>query len=150
MMHFEPRDVFRKLEFDKVVDLLEKEALTPMAAELLRDITPGTDFSEIDQALREVRDWKLALEKNDRIPLNSFNDIREDLKMMQVDGFTLGAESFQGILLILLNIRDLFRYFNPTVKKEIYPKLYDNLRPLSYDEGLAKAIMAVFDEKGDA
>jgi hypothetical protein len=34
-MIFEPKDVFRKLEFDKVLDLLEKESLTPMAAEEL-------------------------------------------------------------------------------------------------------------------
>ena len=61
-MQFEPKDVFRKLEFDKVLDLLEKEALTPMAGEWLRQLSPFTDFNTIDLALREVREFKLALD----------------------------------------------------------------------------------------
>lgn len=147
-MYFEPKDVSRKLEFDKILDLLEKEALTPMAAEHLQALTPSIDFGEIDLRLREVREFKLALEKNDRIPLAVFADIRPDLRMLDIDGYTLQADSFQKILQILFNFRDLYKFF-AGVKKEIYPKLYDILRPLSYDEGLAKAIHAVFDEKGE-
>lgn len=149
MIHFEPKDVFRKLEFDKVLDLLEKEALTPMAAEELRAIAPSTDFKAIDLQLREVREFKLALENNDRFPLAAFPDIRPALKMLDIEGYTLQAESFQGILRILFSLRDIFKFFAGGAKKEIYPKLYDITRPLSYDEGLIKAITAVFDEKGD-
>lgn len=145
---FEPKDVVRKLEFDKVLDLLEKEALTPMAAEVLRHIAPQTDFKTIDVQLREVREFKLILDKNDRFPLDAFADIRGDLKMLEIEGYTLQAEAFQGILRILLLSRDIFKYFGGP-KKEIYPKLYELVRHLSFDEGLIKAIMRVFDEKGD-
>jgi DNA mismatch repair protein MutS2 len=148
-MHFEPRDVLQKLEFDKIIELLEQEAVTPMAAAELRELQPGTSFEAIDLRLREVRDWKLSLEKNDRIPLSAFGDIAPDLELLTVEGYTLQSESFQGILRVLLNMRDLFRFFGGGVKREIYPKIYDYLRPLSYDEGLSKAIMSVFDEKGD-
>lgn len=138
----------RKLEFDKVLDLLEKETLTPMAAEVLRHIAPQTDFKTIDVQLREVREFKLILDKNDRFPLDAFADIRGDLKMLEIEGYTLQAEAFQGILRILLLSRDIFKYFGGP-KKEIYPKLYELVRHLSFDEGLIKAIMRVFDEKGD-
>jgi DNA mismatch repair protein MutS2 len=148
-MYFEPKDVFRKLEFDKVLDLLEKEALTPMAAAHLQRIAPGTDFQKIDLELRETRDFKLALEKNDRFPLAAFPDVSPDLKLLEIEGYTLQAESFQGILRILFLVRDIFKFFAGGAKKEIYPKLYDITRPLSYDEGLAKAITTVFDDKGD-
>ena len=104
-MNFEPKDVFRKLEFDKILDLLEKEALTAMAAEELACTSPGTDFKSIDLLLRETREFKLILEKNDRFPLESFPDIRNDLKMLEKEGYTLQAESFQGILRILCNRR---------------------------------------------
>ncbi|HLP92869.1 MAG TPA: Smr/MutS family protein [Saprospiraceae bacterium] len=148
-MIFEPKDVFRKLEFDKVLDLLEKEALTPMAAEQLRALTPSTDFNWIDKSLRETREYKLILEKNDRFPLERFPDILPDLKMLEVDGFTLQAEAFQGILRVLILMRDVFRFFAGGAKKEIYPKLYDVIRELSNDEQLMKSITAVFDEKGE-
>jgi DNA mismatch repair protein MutS2 len=148
-MVFEPKDVVKKLEFDKVVDLLEKEVLTTMAAELVRAVTPSTDFAKIDLELRETRDYKLALEKNDRFPIQSFPDIRPDLRMLEIDGYTLQVESFQGVLRILFTMRDIFKYFAGGAKKEIYPKLYDIVRPLTYDEGLIKAIQGVFDDKGD-
>ena len=148
-MQFEPKDVFRKLEFDKVLDLLEKEALTPMGGEVLRHISPETDFAVIDKGLREVREFKLALEKNDRFPLEAFPDITSDLKLLDIEGYTLQAESFQGVLRVLFVMRDIFKFFAGGAKKEIYPKLYDHIRALSYDEGLAKAIASVFDDKGE-
>lgn len=147
-MKFEPRDVFQKLEFDKVLDLLEKEAMTPMAAERLRALTPSLSFQEIDQWLRETREYKLTLEKNDRFPLEAFSDLRPNLRMLEIAGYTLPTEAFQQILRILLIMRDVFKFFSG-VKKEIYPRLYDLIRPLSFDEGLIRAIASVFDETGE-
>jgi len=148
-MVFEPKDVVRKLEFDKVLELLSREALTGMAAEMLAALEPQTHFEPIDESLRQVREFKLALEKNDKFPLQVFSDIRSDLRMLEIDGYTLQTESFQNILRILLIVRDLFKYFAGGPKKEIYPKLFDVIRPLHFDDGLIKAITAVFDEKGE-
>ena len=148
-MHFEPRDVLRKLEFDKIVDLLVKEALTPMAAEALRDLTPMAEFASIDLSIRETSEYKLTLEKNDRFPIAVFSDIRPELKKLAIENYTLTPESFQQVLRILLTTRDVFRYFSSGQKAEIYPKLYDIVRPLHFDDDLIKAIMSVFDEKGE-
>ena len=147
-MNFEPSDVFRKLEFDKVLELLEKEALTPLAAAALKGLTPSVNFEQIDMWLRETREFKLALEKNDRFPLEMYADIRPDLRLLSIAGYTLQVQSFQHILRILLNMRDVFKYFSG-VKKEIYPKLYEITRQLSFDEGLVRSINGVFDEKGE-
>ena len=146
---FEPRDVPRKLEFDKVLDLLVKEALTPMAATALQALQPGVSCKEIELQLREIAEFKLTLEKNDRFPLAAFEDIQPDLKMLAIDGYTLQAGSFQNVLRILLLTKDIFRYLHAGQKKEIYPKLFDIIRPLSLDEGLIKAINAVFDDQGE-
>jgi DNA mismatch repair protein MutS2 len=147
-MIFEPHDVFKKLEFDKVLDLLEKEAMTPMAAERIRSLAPSTSFPEIDTWLREVREFKLTLEKNDRFPLETYSNILPDLRLLAIAEYTLPAEAFQNILRILSVVRDVFRFFS-SVKKEIYPKLYDTIRHLTFDEELIRAIMAVLDEKGE-
>jgi DNA mismatch repair protein MutS2 len=149
LINFEPRDVLRKLEFDKVLDLLVKEALTPMAAEALQSLQPAIVFNEIDLQLRETAEFKLTLEKNDRFPIAAFEDIRPDLKMLAIDGYTLQAGSFQNILRILLLAKDVFRYLHAGQKKEIYPNLFDIIRPLSLDEGLIKAINAVFNDQGE-
>lgn len=158
-MIFEPKDVFRKLEFDKILDLLEKEAFTPMAAEQLREVSPMLHFAAIDRSLREVREFKLMLEKNDRFPLAVFPNVLPDLKMLEIDGFTLQAEAFQGIFRVLTMMRDVFKFFAGGAKKEIYPKLYELTQedpvagtlqndPQGLDT-LMKAITAVFNDKGE-
>lgn len=147
-MLFEPKDVALQLEFDRVIALLVKEALTPVAQEVLAGLTPGTDYQEIDLRLREAREYKLALEKNDRFPLAAYADIRPELKMLSIPDYTLETASFQRILSILHTMRDILRFFS-SVKKDIYPRLYDVVRQLEYDDVLHTAILRVFDEKGE-
>ncbi|TNE60768.1 MAG: endonuclease MutS2 [Bacteroidetes bacterium] len=147
-MKFEPRDVFQKLEFDKILELLEQEAISPLAGERLRSLKPSTAYKDIDVRLREAREFKLTLEKNDRLPLESYGDLTPDLRMLEIADYTLSAEGFQQILQILLNMRDIFKFFSG-VKKEIYPNLYNIIRDLSFDEALISAISAVFDEQGE-
>jgi DNA mismatch repair protein MutS2 len=147
-MIFEPKDVFTKLEFDKVLQLLEKHCLTEMTAELVRDLQPVHDFKILDILLKETRDMKLALEKNDRFPIQTFSEIRPDLKLLEIEGYTLTSESFKQIVTVLYVVRDIFKYFSGQ-RKEIYPKLFDVIRPLHFDENLIKAINTVFDDKGE-
>ncbi|MEZ4917739.1 MAG: hypothetical protein R2792_01440 [Saprospiraceae bacterium] len=51
-LEFEPRDVLRKLEFDKVIELLTREALTPMAVERIAQLSPSQNFQQVDRELR--------------------------------------------------------------------------------------------------
>lgn len=147
-MRFEPRDVLQKLEFDRITDLLEKRTLTPMGAEQARLIGPMLDFERIDAALREVRDYKLLLEKNERLPLETFSDLRPDLRLLAIPDYTLPLEAFQNIRRVLVLMRGIFRFFSGP-KKEIYPKIYAHIAHLPQQEDLLKAIDEVFDEKGD-
>ncbi len=146
-MLFLPKDALSKLEFDKVLDLAERECLGDLGREALHNQPFSTDFHEIDRWLREVRELKLALEKNDRSPLVAYAGIESDLKLLAIDGYVLPVEAWQRILTILYIWRDLWRWFGGQ-KKEIYSRLFDIVRPFSFDEGLVKAINQVFDEKG--
>ncbi len=147
-MNFEPKDVFQKLEFDKVLELLRRECLTEMGVEIVENLQPSTDFGWIDRELWQISEFKLTLEKSDRFPIATFSDIRPALKLLDIEGYTLTAESFQQIVQILYITRDVFKYFGGQ-KKEIYPKLYELVRQMSFDDGLIKAINAIFTEKGE-
>jgi DNA mismatch repair protein MutS2 len=145
---FFPSDIFEKLEFDKVLDLIARECLTPMAIEKVHELSPSTQFAVIDQALRQVKEMKLSIEKNDRFPLVRFSDFRADITLLPKEGYTLQVETFQAILEVLVAMRDIFKYFQG-VKKEIYPNLYGLVRVMHMDEDLIAAINRVFDEKGN-
>jgi DNA mismatch repair protein MutS2 len=145
---FYPADLFEKLEFDKVLELLRRECITEMAQERILAIKPGTDFATIDRALRQVKELKQSLEKNDRFPLAHFSDYRPQIALLDKEGYTLQVETFQSILQVLLVMRDIFKYFQGQ-KKEIYPHLYAEVRAMRLDEDLISAINRVFDEKGN-
>ncbi len=147
-IHFEPRDVLHKLEFDRIIEALEKHTLTPMGVEAVRHIVPMLDFERTDTALREVREYKLLLEKNERLPLETFSDLRPSLRLLMVPDYTLSLESFQHIRRVLLLMRGVFRFFGGA-KKEIYPKLYAHIKHLPSEEELLRAIEEVFDDKGE-
>jgi DNA mismatch repair protein MutS2 len=145
---FYPSDLFEKLEFDKLLDLAQRECFTPMAAARIMELRPMTDFDTIDLALKQVREMKLGLEKNDRFPLVRFEDFRADIAYLNKEGYTLSVETYQSILQVLVAMRDIFKYFHGQ-KKEIYPNLYQVVRHLTIDEILIAAINRVFDDKGN-
>ncbi len=147
-MRFEPREVPLRLEFDRILALVEKHTLTPMGAEQVRLIAPMLDFERIDTALREAREYKLLLEKNERLPLETFSDLRPTLRLLAVPDYTLPLEAFQNIRRVLVLVRGVFRFFAGP-KKEIYPKLYALIAHLPNEEHLLQAIDAVLDDKGN-
>jgi DNA mismatch repair protein MutS2 len=147
-MRFEPCEVPLRLEFDRILALVEKHTLTPMGAERVRLIVPMLDFERIDTALREAREYKLLLEKNERLPLEIFSDLRPTLRLLAVPDYTLPLEGFQNIRRVLVLVRGVFRFFAGP-KKEIYPKLCAPIAHLPNEEHLLQAIDAVLDDKGN-
>ena len=147
-MIFEPKDVFQRLEFDKVLELLEKECLTPMAVAMAQELSPSTDHTQIVLQLKETKEMKTILDKAERFPVNNFDDITSDFGRFEIPGYTLDADSFRGILKVLMTMREVFKFFQGP-KKEIYPRLYEYLRDTWFDETLLKAIQRVFDDKGE-
>jgi DNA mismatch repair protein MutS2 len=146
-MLLQPKDLYEKLEFDKVIQLLIHECLGDPGRQYFVDLTVSTDLIWIENRLKEAKELKLCLEKSDRFPFGDYEEISNDLKMLAIDGYVLSVESLQRINAILLIIRDIFKFFNPT-RREIYPNLYTILRDTSYDEGLSKEITRVIDDEG--
>ncbi len=136
------------MEFDKILELVERECLGELGRQAVRDQPFSTDFHTIDRMLKEGREFKLTIERNEKFPFAAYQDIRPDLKMLAIDGYVLSVDGFQKIVAILLIIRDLWRFFGGQ-KKEVLPRLYEILRPLSYDERLQKEIASVFDDNGN-
>jgi DNA mismatch repair protein MutS2 len=147
-MQLLPKDLFEKLEFDKVLELLEKECLGEQGRMAAQHTGPSTDVAAIERQLKEVQEYKLSIEQNDKFPIFNYFSVAEELKMLEVEGYVLPEEGLRRINIILLFIRGIFRFFNAT-RRDTYPALYQIIRKLSFDEGLIKAIESVIDEDGN-
>lgn len=146
-MQLEPKDLYEKVEFDKVIELLQKECLGELGKLAIQHLPILTDPTAIQERLLEVNEFKLNLDENDGFPITSYEDLEEDLKHLEIDGSVLTTEGLQRINTILISIRGIFKFFNAK-RKEIYPNLFNIIRDVVFDAELIKAIEKVIDEEG--
>ncbi len=147
-MRFEPKDLFEKLEFDKVINLVVSECLGELGAQAAAQLFPQKGLHKITLQLREVAEYKLGISENDRLPVAAYDAISEDLKLLQIEESVLPVEGLQRINITLLNIRDIFQFFKPE-RQGLYPSLYQIIQDIEFDEGLIAEIERVIDEEGE-
>jgi DNA mismatch repair protein MutS2 len=147
-MQLEPRDLYEKLEFDKIIELTAKECLGELGAARIHAMMPSNKMEEIDRQLKEVDELKIAIVKNDKFPIQNYFNVSEELKMLDIEGYVLQVDGLQKINTLLVLINEVYRFFT-AARREVYPTLYNIIRPIDFDENLAKAIGRVIDPKGE-
>lgn len=147
-MQLLPKDLFEKLEFDKVLHLLEQECMGEPGRALVRELVPSDRKSQIEVALSEAQEFARSIEHNDHFPVRAYESVDEELEMLKAEGYVLAVKGLQNLNLILLFTRDVFRFFNAR-RRETYPMLYKAIREVSFNEDLIKAIEGVIDEEGN-
>lgn len=147
-MELEPRDLYEKLEFDKVLELVEKQCLGDLGRLAVQRLRPHTDLNYVEKLLQEVKEFKVCIDNNDKFPVSQYQDISEDLKLLEIEDYVLAEEAFKRVNTILLLVRDIFRFFN-TGRQAAYKYLYGIIRALSFDESLTQAIEKVIDAEGN-
>ncbi len=106
-----------------------------------------TDVQAIEGLLKEVEEYKITLENNDHFPLAAYEDLGEDLRMLDIEDYVLPEESFRRVNAVLVIQGDIVHFFTPE-RQKAYPSLYDIIRPVHFDPALSAAIGRVFDEEG--
>ncbi|MEZ4931910.1 MAG: Smr/MutS family protein [Saprospiraceae bacterium] len=147
-MQLEPKDLYEKLEFDKILALLEKECYGELGKREIKKLPMMTEVAAIERCLNETWEYKITVEQNDHFPLSTYEDLAADLKYLHIEDYVLPEEAWRRILNVLLITGDIFRFFDKE-RKQIYPHLFDIIRPFDYDVELAKAIQRVFDDDGN-
>ncbi|MEO0338199.1 MAG: endonuclease MutS2, partial [Bacteroidota bacterium] len=147
-MRFEPKDFFEKIEFDKIIELTLKECLGELGKAAVLDIKPSTDLSEVRRKLQEVDELKRSITEGDRFPGVVYADISEELSMLEIEGYVLAVDGLQRINTTLLFTKEIFKFFTPE-RRELYPKLYQIVQSVTFDESLSKEIEKIIDEEGN-
>ncbi len=147
-MLLQPKDLYAKLEFDKILEATEKECYGALGREAVLHLPLETDAKALTTLLLEVKEMKTTFEKNERFILTTYEDTAPDLKMLAIEGYVLPVEGLQRLNIALLIVRDIFSFFT-TARQSTYTNLYNILRPYTFDFTLLKAIQRVIDEKGE-
>ena len=95
----EQSELFEKLEFDKILELLKGECMGDVGRVYFDNIPLETKGFLIERKLLEVEEFKTALENKDRIPAERYEDIHQDLRMLEVEDAVLPLEATLRIYL---------------------------------------------------
>ena len=144
-----PNDLFQKLEFDKVLELLTEHCLGELGQEAVKNQEIFTDINTIKTALKEVNEYRISIDERHQFPLRNYEDFSEDMKMLDIPGFVLAIEGLQRINIVLLQIADIFKFFERTTYRENYPTLHNIIKNVRFDKELQQEIVRVIDEEGE-
>ncbi|WP_373551715.1 endonuclease MutS2 [Haliscomenobacter sp.] len=147
-MRLEPKDLFEKLEFDKVIELLVRECLGEQGIERIKELRPQTNREQIEERLKEVMEMKRSIEHNDRIPLVAYQNIDSDLQLLAIIDSVLPEDGLRRINTILVTVGAIYKFFSPS-RRDVYKTLYEVIRPVNFDPALVKEIERVIDAEGN-
>ncbi len=143
-----PKDLYEKLEFDKVLELLEAECLGAFGKEKIQNLAIETEVDPIKARLLNVNEYKLTILESDHFPVEPYPEISEDVRMLEIEDYVLSIEAVQRISRILNILKKIIDFFTKT-RKEAYPNLFALIAYLEFDKTLIAEINRVIDEEGN-
>lgn len=146
-MFFEPKDLKEKLEFNKVLELLQRECVGELGVEAVNLVEPEIELEKIYRLLKEVDEFKATFKEKIYIPVSVYFDVLEDAKLLAIDGYVLSEESLQRIAKNLWAYKKINNFFKGD-RIERYPFLFDLVRDIPFEDYLITDIEKVIDEEG--
>lgn len=93
--------ILKTLEFNKIINLLENYAVSPMGKKIASELKPYTDIDTINEKLDQTTASSNLIIKHGALPLGGIKDIQKSIKRLEIGGNLSAAE--------LLEIGELLR-----------------------------------------
>lgn len=149
-MHLAPTDLYRKLEFDKLLALLQDYALGSLGQERIANLEVLSDAYRIERLLQETFEYWKTLENLHHFPMAAYPDANEDIRLLGIEDYVLSLEGMRAIQRILEITRDLVEFFQKRKEaKDLYPTLLDIVRQVQWEASMLTAMQRIFDAEGN-
>lgn len=148
-MEIYPKDLFDKLEFNKLLQLISNECQGETGRERVLNATISTDKLEIDRWLNETDEYKKCLERSAPIPCGPYEKIEEDLFYLSKDGYVLEVESIQRLHRIMYLGIQIYHHFQDYQLQKTAPHLSEIALEIRLDNKLIREIERIFDDEGN-
>lgn len=146
-----PKDLYGKLEFDKVLEIVDAHCQSSLGKELLHRVKFQTDIKQIDKLLQQVLEFKQMFEREeDHLPERIFLNLKNELSILKVEGTVLTEEQVFRIFQVLVAIQEIVWYFekNEAENAESLPQLFELTQKVEVDKGLLNQIKMVLNDEG--
>ncbi len=99
-----------KLEFNKVLDILEQYSVTYLGKNMIKNLRPCTDKNQVQSNLKETIQADTLIHRIGGIPLGEIDDINIHLRTLEAEG-TLSIKQLLDLANILKMSRELKEYY---------------------------------------
>ena len=117
--------MYENLEFNKILDILEEQALSDDARIRIKKLEPYLSEAEVTRHLNETTEAKLIIEHYGNPPLSAMKDLKKSLSILGKGTFLL-PEQLEGIAQFLIACRRLKAYLKNAEGSFAAVALYGN------------------------
>ena len=107
-----PDNYEHKIGFSEVRTLLRERCLSTLGREKVDQIAFSTDAGEVNEWLRQVREFRRIQEERDDFPMQYFFDVRESIKRIRLENTHLEEDEVWDLRRSLETIANIIRYLN--------------------------------------
>lgn len=143
-MNLYPNTILEKLDFPFIVKELENLCSGSLGEKLLKEQEFITDIKELNKLLHFVREAKDIIENDAQLPQYGFNELLF-LNKLEIDNYYLDVKELIELYYSLSSVADVFRFFTPKARKQLYPFLSEKIAVYNLELGLIASITKVID-----
>ena len=135
-----------ELEFPELLSEIAPFAFSPKTADKIMELRP-MPIDEAEISLKKTSEFLSSFEGVAAVPFDEYEDIEEELKLMNIENFRLENKSFIRIKTMTEQIGKLQRFF-PQLS-EIFPTLLEEIKHLEFRKEIVDKIDKVFNRFGE-
>lgn len=143
-----PGDLFKILEFDKLIQIAESYCKGTPGRDLFSQINFSTDQNQIELQLSETLEFKLSIESGNPIPVNNYSNILEFLKYLKITDYFLEIEHINELKGVLEIMKNLDKYAINSKHSENFPTITRLILNCQYKPTYLQRINQVLDDQG--
>jgi DNA mismatch repair protein MutS2 len=133
------------LEFDLIRLMLHDLCVQPTARLRMVDLHPQKDWTVLRKALTQVQEFKGIRENMSAFPAIDFEELEDEIKMLQLKQSVLSEKSFERIFRASFLVNSMITSFEPLAAS--FPELSTLFETVYFTDDLILPIQEVFDAK---
>lgn len=146
-MIYLPQDLLSKLEYDKILEILQQSARGEEGYTRIGNLKPISDYATICMLLEEVDESHRAIQRSEPIPIIEYETINEDIELLKTKGYVLEIESILRIYRSI-NASNELRLYLVKQSVKMLPLLKKKGSEIEDLTAIIKSINKIFDLDG--
>ena len=135
------------LEFGVVLEQAALRCVTALGKAQMMTTTPSVDIVGVKKALLRTNEYAISFSEEKPIPNHGFENVIEELSLLDVENSKIELEGFQKILLLVETANTIIKFLKKN--KDLYPNLFDSTCGQVPIKEIPTEINRVIDKFGD-